>query len=239
LKESIAMLARDVMTKNVVTVRPETPVKEIAGTLLDRRISAVPVVDGKGVIVGIVSEGDLMRRPESGGEGHRSWWLAFFSLPEDDARRFVKAHGRFASDVMTRKVVTVAENEPLEEVASVLERARIKRVPVVQDGKLVGIISRADLLRGIASAKIAKTPSVGDRTLQQAVEAALRKHPGYGMEFVTVTVQDGVAHLWGGVEQQAEKDAARVATENVPGVREVKDMISIFPPDVRNVLWAE
>jgi len=233
------MKAKDVMTARVVTVRPDTPVREIAAALLKRRISAVPVTDKDGKVVGIVSEGDLMRRKETGTERHSSWWLAFLTLPETDARRFVKSHGQFARDVMTSAVITVPEDCPLNEVASTLERNSVKRVPVVRGGKLVGIVSRADLVRALATAKPLAEPSRDDRTLREAVEAAIRDRAGGPTEFIGVGVADGVVHLWGAVVDRPAKDAARVAAQNVPGVRSVEDNVAVFPPNIGSLLWAE
>lgn len=231
--------AKDVMTTNVVTVHPETPVMEIAKTLLARRISAVPVLDDQGQIIGIVSEGDLMRRPETGTEGRSSWWLAFLTLGDDDARRFVRTHGRYARDVMTQDVVTIDEESTLEKVADLLESRHIKRLPVMRNGRLVGIISRADLLRGLASGAIKTVPSADDRALREAVEATIHKHTGLDSAFIGVTVNHGVVGLWGGAMTQAAKDAARVAAENVAGVRKVQDRIAVYPPDVRNAMWVD
>jgi len=233
------MLAKDVMTTEVVSVRPETNVTDIARTLLERHISAVPVVDDTGKIRGIVSEGDLMRRSESGTEARGSWWLALLASPEDVSRQFVKTHGRHARDVMTREVVTADENTPLERLASLLERRHIKRVPIVRDGVLAGIVSRADLLRGLATSKSATVMDEDDSSLRQAVETAIREQTGVSIAFIGVTVGDGVAHLWGGVEDLAHKDAARVAAENVPGIRSVEDKLVVFPPNVRAALWAD
>jgi CBS domain-containing protein len=231
--------AKDVMTTNVVTVRPDTTVMEIARTLLDRHISAVPVLDDNGRLVGIVSEGDLMRRPETGTDRRSSWWLAFLTLGADDNRRFVKTHGRHARDVMTRDVLTIDEESTLENVADILESRHIKRLPVTRNGQLVGIVSRADLLRGLASAKIEAAPSVDDRVLREKVEAAIRQKAGFDAAFVGLTVSNGVVGLWGGAMTQAAKDAARVAAENVAGVRKVEDKIAVYPPDVRTAMWAE
>ena len=128
------MQAKDVMTPNVVTVTPDASVKDIAELLLERQISALPVVDAEQKIVGIVSEGDLLRRPETGTERRRSWWLSLFSSSEERAADYVKGHGRRAEEVMTRNVVTVEEDTPLNKIAELLERRRIKRVPVVVGG---------------------------------------------------------------------------------------------------------
>lgn len=233
------MQARDVMTTHVVTVRPDTLVAEIARTLLERHVSGVPVVDAGGRLVGIVSEGDLMRRPESSTEAPRSWWLAILALPDEDQRRYVKVHGQHAEDVMTRDVVTVPPDTTLAEIATRLEDGHLKRVPVVEGGKLVGIVSRADLLRGLASSQPTPVPAADDRTLRDAVEAAIRQHAGSDGIFVGAVVTNGAVRLWGGVRNEAAKDAARVAAENVPGVKSVDDRISILPRDASRVLWAE
>lgn len=140
------MQAKDVMTAPVVTAETDTSVAAVAERLLERRISAMPVVDADGRVVGVVSEGDLMHRGESGGERHRSWWLALIASAEERSRDYVKNHGLRASDVMTRDPVTVGEDATLEEIAALLETHRIKRVPVLRDGRLVGIVSRANLL---------------------------------------------------------------------------------------------
>ena len=232
------MQARDVMTGTVVTVRPETPVREIARLLLEHRVSAVPVTDAAGTLLGIVSEGDLMRRAETGTERPSSWWLSLLSSPEDEALAFVKSHGGRAEDVMTRDLVTVADDTPLEEVAAVLERRRIKRVPVLHAGRLAGILSRADLLRGLVARQLAPAATADDRTLKAAVEAKLRD-AGVRPAFVSVLVTDGVVQLWGAVSSEAERRAAKVAAEEVPGVRGVRSEVGVLPRNIRSVLWAE
>jgi CBS domain-containing protein len=153
------------------------------------------------------------------------------TLPDAQTRDFVKSHGQFAKDVMTAAVVTVTEDCPINEIASVLEKNRIKRVPVVRDGKVVGIVSRADLVRVLAAIPESKTLPVGDVTLREAVEKAIRDRAGL-VPFVSVTVIDGIVRLWGSVEQAWSKDAARVAAENVPGVRAVEDNIRVLPFEV-------
>src|SRR6266536_3997807 len=152
------MQARDVMTTRVVTVEPDTAIEEVAKRLFENRISAVPVVEGDGRLVGIVSEGDLMRRPESGMERRPSWWLSFLLLPEQSAASYVKAHGRHAKDVMTRNVIMVEDSARIEGIAEILEKHGIKRVPVIREGKLVGIVSRADLLHGLVARQTGVSP---------------------------------------------------------------------------------
>ena len=140
------MQARDIMTASVVTVRPATEVSEIAKLLLARNISAMPVVVDQDKVVGIVSEGDLMRRSENETERQRSWWIRAFAEPEARARDYIKTHGMCAKDIMSKKVISVSEDTSLADIAETLEKHHIKRVTVMRDGKLVGIVSRANLL---------------------------------------------------------------------------------------------
>ena len=234
------MRAKDVMTSTVVTVGPETTVPEIARLLIERQISAVPVVDDAGQVLGIVSEGDLMRRVETADERHRSWWLKLFSGAPDDAVEYVKTHGRHAGEVMTRHVTTVEEDTPLHEIAALLEAKRIKRVPVVREGRLVGIVSRANLLQGLAARReAAPVPGADDDAIKAQIEATLREEVGGMTEFVNVVVKDGVVDLWGATESPDMKRAIKVAAETTAGVREVHDHVGILSPMVRATLWAE
>lgn len=231
------MQARDVMTTQVVSVAPDTPVPEIARRLVENRISAV-TVESQGRLVGIVSEGDLMRRPESGTDRRATWWLSILSVGEEQAAEFVKSHGRLAQDVMTRQVLTVAEDTPLEAVATLLERHRIKRVPVVREGGVVGIVSRANLLHGLAAAKPAPEPSADDRTLRTRV-LDVAKGCGANLVYVNAVVSGAVVQLWGGVESEVQKKAIRVAAESVPGVKAVEDHLWVIPERVRGALGAQ
>lgn len=222
------MLAKDVMTSPVLTVAPETSVTEVAKLLLERHISAAPVVDAQGHLLGIVSEGDLMRRQESGTERHPSWWLSLLSDPQDEAREYRKSHGLHARDVMSRQVVSVDGETPLYEIADLLERHRIKRVPVVRDGQVVGIVSRANLLQAFVAQSRPAAPVGDDRQLREAVVEALRAS-GARMLYVNVVVSDGVVHLWGMAYNEDERGAMRAAAESVPGAKQVLDRISILP----------
>jgi len=222
------MIAADVMVSNVITVSPETRVAEVAEILLRNRISAVPVVDAAGQIVGIVSEGDLMHRAEAGTEIRRSWWLRALTSNEAMAADFVRSHSQNVADVMTRRVITAGPDTPLYEIANLLERNRIKRVPIVKDGKLVGIISRANLLQALASLKPAasgKAPE--DSAIRQRILAEVEKQPWTHPSLINVIVQDGDVALWGVVSSKSEKDAIRVMAETAPGARTVSDHIVI------------
>jgi CBS domain-containing protein len=225
------MQARDVMTAPVVTVRPDTRVEEIAQLLLERRISGVPVVDGHGHIVGMVTEGDLMRRPEIGTERHRGWWLRFFGDERARAEEYARAHGSRAEQVMTRNVVTVSDETSVGEIARLLEEHHIKRVPVVRDGKVVGIVSRANLLHGLAAHD--PTPParpMDDRSIREAVLHAFERDGWSAHSRLNVIVRNGVVELWGLVDSDQSRRAIRIAAENTPGVVAVKDNLGSIPP---------
>lgn len=230
------MHARDVMTTDVLTVTPDTNVRTIAQSLLDRGISAVPVVDQHGHVMGIVSEGDLMRRAEAGTERHRSWWLDLLASPDDKARDFAKSHGLTAKDVMTRPVVTVTEDAPLAEIATLLERHRIKRVPVVHDGAIVGIVSRANLLHGLVAKEAAPATTPDDATIRQHVIDRV-KEAGIDEGYINVIVAGGVVHLWGLLDSQVEKEAVRIAAQTAPGVRAVENNLGVLPAPVVRGSW--
>ena len=226
------MQARDVMTTPVVTVGPQTSVEEIARLLLERRISGVPVVDAGGALLGIVTEGDLVRRPEIGTERQRGWWLRFFGDERARAEEYTRAHGSRAEQVMTRNVVTVSDDTPVAEIASLLEEHHIKRVPVVRDGRVVGIVSRANLLHGLAAQRDPVPPprSMNDRSLRESVLQALQRDGWTAHGRLNVIVKNGVVELWGLVDSAEARRAIRVAVENVPGVTAVKDNLGSIRP---------
>ncbi|MGA9563070.1 MAG: CBS domain-containing protein [Pseudolabrys sp.] len=228
-ERSIKMRAADVMVTNVITVRSDTSVREIAEILLANRISAVPVLDKAGNMVGIVSEGDLIHRVEVGTERHPSWWLEFMAGKQTLAQEFIKSHARRAADLMTRNVITVKADTPLGELASLLDKHRIKRVPVVDDsGKIIGIVSRANLVQALINLRpeIAPDKTIGDSVLRGNILAQLRSEPWWpgGVEII---VHSGAVELWGIVESQVQKDAIRIAIEVMPGVRTVSDNLSV------------
>jgi CBS domain-containing protein len=223
------MKAKDVMTTEVVYAGPETSVRAIAQTLLKRRISAVPVADDDGRVIGMVSEGDLMRRPESETDRPRSWWLDLIESPEDRAGHYLKSHGLTARDVMTREPITVTEDTSLEEIAVLLERKGIKRVPVLRDGKLAGIVSRADLLHGlVARAGQAVKPAPLAPPTREAVIAAIRD-ADLPLDHVNVVVADDAVHLWGAVASALQRDAIVLAAKRTPGVTRVENHLAVIP----------
>jgi CBS domain-containing protein len=231
------MQVRDVMTTRVITVGPDTKVAEIARCLLENRISAVPVVETDGRLVGIVSEGDLMRRSESGTEHRTSWWLSLLLLPERRATDYLKTHGRRAQEVMTRALITVNDDASLEEIAEILEKHRIKRVLVIRQGKLVGIASRADLLHGLIARQTGVSPSIDDRKIKATIQKNL-SDAGVRIQLLNVVVSDGVARIWGVVTTREEQAAVQVAAEGAPGVKEICANIHVLPSYMRPFIRA-
>ena len=223
------MKARDVMVSPVITVKPYASIKELAKILLDRRISAVPVVDDKGRLVGIVSEGDLMHRSEAETQRQRPWWLLPLIGEETLADEYVKAHARKVADVMTRNIVTASPDTPLHEVAALLEKNSIKRLPIVKNDQLVGIVSRANLIQAVASNPKELQIPLSDATIREKLLARLKEqrwaHPGS----LNIMVNDGVVNLWGMTTSDAERKAIRVAAESMSGVRAVNDNMILRP----------
>jgi CBS domain-containing protein len=225
------MRAADIMSAPVVSVGPDASVKEIAALLFEKRISAVPVLE-EGRLIGLISEGDLMRRKEIGtdrGARAGSWWLRMFNVDPAPAE-YVKSHARRARDIMTRDVVTVAPHTPAAEIATLLESRGIKRVPVVRDGQLVGIVSRANLvqaLAGMPSAAFRVTPPA-DQAIRGRLLAELERQSWWREMASNVIVTDGIVHYFGTIQSEDHRDAARVAAENIPGVRGVEDHRMLF-----------
>jgi len=236
------MKATDIMTATVVTVGPDTGIKEIAKLLATHQISAVPVVDPENHILGIVSEGDLIRRADrSTFKGPKAWWLAIIISPEKRASEYIRDHGTQAQDVMTRDVITVSEDASLHDIAALLEKHRIKRVPVTRDGKLSGIVSRANLLQGFVAEGAASeaAATADDKQIREQIIENMKEMESAIESFVDVVVKDGLVYLWGGVRSKTEAAALEVAATNVSGVQKVENHLTIMPEIVRSTLWAE
>jgi CBS-domain-containing membrane protein len=217
------MKARDVMVSPVITVKPDASVKELATLLLERRISAVPVVNDQGKVVGIVSEGDLLHRAEADTQRQRSWWLRLMTSDEALAADYIKEHSRKVADVMTKNVITASPDTPLHEIARTLERHAIKRVPIVQDGQLVGIVSRANLIQAVASDLKKPEASSSDKAIREKLLAHLQSQRWANTALINATVTDGVVDLWGVSNSDVEQKAIRIAAESIPGVVAVND----------------
>jgi CBS domain-containing protein len=217
------MRARDVMYRAVATTTPETTVEDVARLMINLRISGIPVLDSNGQLVGIVTEGDLLRRAETGTERRRSPWSEWFSANSRLAAEYIKSHARRVEDIMTPEVVSVGQSATLGEIAELMETKRIKRVPVVHDGKIVGIVSRADLLQVLASGGAASANEDSDRLVRDRLLAELRKQEWAKAAESNVVVSHGVVHFWGTVGSEEERKALRVVAENIPGVRSIED----------------
>jgi CBS domain-containing protein len=225
------MRAHDIMTRPVVTITTETSVAEAARLMLERRISGLPVVDKAGAVVGLVTEGDLLRRAETGTDRQRSPWLALLLGPGHLANAYVHEHGRQCGEVMTRKVVTVTPDTLVAEVVHEMERHRIKRVPVVQNGRLVGSISRANLLKALTDTLSAPAPAAAsDAAIRKRVLAEIDKQPWVPRASLDVEVERGVVVLRGTITDERERAALQVLAENVPGVKSVRDALTWVEP---------
>jgi CBS domain-containing protein len=233
------MIVSDVMSRNVISIAPDATVEEAVKLMLDRGISGLFVVDKAGDLAGIVTEGDLLRRDELGTERHRPWWLRLLASPARQATDFFRAHGRHVRDVMTEKVISVGYDWPLEEVVLTMETNRIKRVPVTRDGRVVGVVSRSDLLRALISrVRDAAPPASDDRALRSAILDALEKQSWAPTTTLNVTVAKGVADVWGTITNEAERHAIRVVVENTPGITAVHDHLVFIEPYTGTVIEA-
>jgi CBS domain-containing protein len=223
------MKARDVMVSPVITVNPSSLVKDAARIFLERQVSAAPVVDDEGQLVGIVSEGDLLHRHEAGTERKRSWWLRLMTDDAVLAADYTKAHARKVGDLMTRNVITATPETELGDIAMLLEKHAIKRVPIMQDGRLVGIVSRANLIQAVASSQSELQVSCSDENIRDRLLAHLRSQPWAHTTLLNATVNGGVVDLWGQIYSEEERTAIRVAAEGMPGVHVVNDHLAVRP----------
>ena len=227
------MLTRDIMTSPAVTVGPDASVLEVAKTLVAHRISGVPVVDKRGRLVGIVSEGDLMRRRELGTEPHQPWWMAF-ATPVSIDKEYHKAVADSVDEVMTKRVVTVREDVSIIKVAELLASHGVKCLPVVRGGECVGVVSRADLVRALALLETDNALSTTDSELLNEVRDRLRQSHISSPAQMNIIARDGVVNIWGTITDEALLLPLIDAIKGVPGVKVVKDHIAVVPP-----IWAE
>ncbi|WP_028204556.1 CBS domain-containing protein [Paraburkholderia nodosa] len=228
------MQASDIMTTDVVSLRPDASVFEAATLLTDHHVSGVPVVDDTGAVVGILSEGDLLHRVETGtGKPQRSWLGEWLHSTRRLASEYLKENAVKVGDIMTSNVIYVSPEAELGEIADLLERHHIKRVPVLEQGRLVGIVSRSNLIRALASAARPDPAAVAsDEAIQRDVLRALDGRR-WAMAAENVVVKEGVVHLWGTVSSEEERKAILVAAERVTGVKGVEDHLGypvVFTP---------
>jgi CBS domain-containing protein len=226
------MKAAEIMVTDVIAATPDASVYEVMATMVAQRISGMPVVKADGELVGIVSESDLMRRPEAGTGHRRSPWLRMLWGSHEQAAEFIKENACKVEDVMTREVITAAPDTDLADIADLLEGGRIKRLPIVQDGKLVGLITRLDLVQAalMKIGELGPLPMVeDDEELRQRIIERLKEEPWVSTELLNLLVRDGEVALWGMVDSPVEKKALRIAVESVPGVRAVHDHTGVRP----------
>lgn len=232
------MKASDVMTTKVISIRPDATLSEMIKQMLDHRISGLPVIAEDGTLVGVVTEGDCLRRAETGTEVKRSFWRDLLTGSETLANEYIRTHGRKVSEVMTRDPISVSPDTDLSEVIHIMEKNRIKRVPVVKDGTVVGILSRANLLQTLSGLVRNTSLNDSDADIRKGVVAALGTLPWAANEFLNVTVKDGVVDLWGCYTAYRQDEAAVVATENVPGVKQVRNHLSWVDPMSGTVVYS-
>lgn len=225
------MNASDIMTPGVISADPGATVLEAARYMLQHHISGLPIIDKTGNLVGIVSEGDFLRRRETSTDRKRSRWLDFLMGPGKMAAEYTRTHGRKVSEVMTTEVHTVTEDTPIEKIVELMERRRIKRVPVLQGNKVIGIVTRANLMHAVVSlARIEPKGAKDDVTIRQKLLAEIKKEKWALASMINVVVHDGVVELWGAIVDERQGEALKVAAENIPGVKEVKNHLAWVEP---------
>ncbi len=225
------MKAVDIMTAPVHSIAADATVAHAVRVMLQKHISGLPVVDATGDLVGMVTEGDFLRRSELGTERRRPRWLEILIGPAQQAGDYVQSHAGRVDELMTRDLVTVTEETPLDKVVRLMEKHRIKRLPVVRNGKPVGIISRANLLHAFAGALADIRPvAAGDAEIRKHIMAELQRQSWAPTGSTNVTVRDGVVQLWGTIFDERERQAMVVLAENAPGVKKVEDHLVWIEP---------
>jgi CBS domain-containing protein len=223
------MRARDVMTADPITIPPATPLPAVASLFAARGISGAPVVDAEGRLLGMVTEADLLRRIAAHEDGRKGWLATFLTPAGRQAREFARLHGRTAEDVMSRALVTGEEDTPVEKIAKALEERGIRRVPVVRDGRLVGLVSRADLVRAVMAPEEELAEDAPDARIYRAVGKAMREQPWIDAYYIFHDVKDGVVSFHGWCRNEEVKRALRVLAERIPGVKGVQVMVERTP----------
>lgn len=225
------MKAKDVMTSTVISVQPNDTILQAARQMLQHHVSGLPVIDHGGDLVGILSEGDFLRRRETGTDRKRSRWLEFLMGPGKIAAEYAHSHGSKVAEVMTMDVHTVAEDTQLEDIVDLMERRRIKRVPVMHGKKVVGMVTRSNLMHAMVSLARAEPKSAkNDASIRETLLAEMKKETWAPAAMVNVVVRDGIVELWGVIIDERQRDALKVAAENIPGVRAVKDHLVWLEP---------
>ena len=224
------MLAEQIMTSHVITVSPQTSISEIAELMTRHRISGLPVLGEDGNLVGIVSETDLLHRAETATEKQRKWWVALFLDPDMRARDFIKVHGRTAADVMSHFVISIPHDAPLATVANILEANNLKRAPVLKQGKLVGIITRGDLVKAFVDADAMRSaPHREPGALQKAINDRLAKQSWLNPTYINVIVTDEAVEIRGIVQSEDQHRALEILVAELAGSRRVESHVTVGP----------
>ena len=219
------------MGRNIIFVAPDATVLQAARLMLQHHISGLPVIDGKRQLVGILSEGDFLRRRETNTERRHLRWLEFLFGPGRTAAEYTHSHGSKVSEVMTNEVHTVGEDTSLEAIVDLMERYRIKRVPVLRGREVVGIVTRSNLMHAMVSlARSAPAAPKDDATIREKLLAEMQKEPWAPTAMVNVVVRDGIVELWGVIVDERQRNALKVAAENIAGVKAVKDHLVWIEP---------
>ena len=228
------MRAKQVMTRQIHAVTADASVYDAAQVLLNAGISAAPVIDADGTLIGIVSEADLMYRSEIGTVPGKSWLQRLLADDAILANDYIRAHSHRVADVMTKNLVTADERATLGEIATLMQRHRVKRIPIVRDGKVVGIVSRANLLQGLLAREPASSEDpAANEAVRTLVTSEFARHGWATSQTSCVVAENGVVHLWGYVNSDAVRDAYRIAAENVRGVKRVENHMKVLPPETR------
>ena len=231
------MLAAEVMNRDVVTLTPETPIVEAAALMLSKRVTSIPIVDASGALIGIVSERDLIHRAEIGTERRHAWWQTFSLDPDEHATEFLKVHGVEVGHLMTRDVVTVQEQSPLGQIVGLMDRYDINQVPVVHGDRVVGMVSRSDMLRLLVAApRVAALEARSDDAIRKDLDALIAEAAWATVTSISATinheVRQGVVSMSGVVGSEREREALLIAARAIPGVRAVDAELAVVPRDI-------
>ena len=224
------MNASQLMTSPAVTIVLDAPIDDAVRLMIDRRLSGLPVVDATGRLVGMLSEGDLLRRVEFGTEKKRARWLDFVLGPGAQAIDYVHAHGRRVSEIMTDTPIGVGEQTPVAEIVDIMEKRHIKRLPVLRDERVIGIVARADIIRGLAQEKIVTAPET-DREIRNRIIEEMKAQKWAPVGLIGIDVDHGEVTMSGAILDEREREAIRVVVENTPGVTRLHDHLAWVGPE--------
>ena len=226
-----AMNAAQVMTRRVISTTSDTPILEAIRIMLQNRISGLPVIEANGTLVGIVTEGDFLHRAENDTERRRSLWQQFLAGPGKLASDYVHSHGRKVAEVMTTNVQTITEDTTLNQIAAIMEKCKVKRLPVLRDDKVVGVVTRANLMHALVTLALQSRPVAQDDVgIRENLLAELSKEKWAPTSLINVEVHDGVVGLRGIILDERDRMALKVAAENIPGVTAVQDRLTWVDP---------